>query len=107
MEILVPADLHFDEILDNDVLSGSGEAIKQVGQAADTLIIAGDLSEHAATKWPRAIRWLGALYPKSKTVIFPGDHDYYGDNLTLLDKELDVVCCELGCSFRQCRRLVL
>lgn len=107
MKILVLADLHFDEILDLDILSVLGEAIEHVGQEADAMIIAGDLSEHAATTWPSAIRWLGAHYPRSKTVIFPGNHDYYGGNLTLLDKELDVVCREAGCSFGQCRRLVL
>jgi len=39
-------------------------------------------------------------------VIIPGNHDYYGGNLSLLDKQLDRICGEAGCVFGQCRRLV-
>jgi predicted phosphohydrolase len=39
-------------------------------------------------------------------VIIPGNHDYYGGNLSLLDARLDRICHEAGCAFGQCRRLV-
>ena len=107
MKILVLADLHLDEILDRDILIRLGEAIKLVGRDADAMIIAGDLTEHAASKWPRAIRWLGNHYPIAKTVILPGNHDYYGENLSTLDAELDAICRNAGCAFGQCRSLIL
>lgn len=106
MKILVLADLHLDEVPNRDILKGLGEVIEHVGRDADVMIIAGDLTEHAAKTWPRAIRCLGAHLPTSKTVIFPGNHDYYGGNLSRLDKDLDVVCREGGCGFGQCRSLV-
>lgn len=40
-------------------------------------------------------------------MIFPGNHDYYRGNLDTLDRDLDRICQEAGCSFGQCRRLVL
>lgn len=107
MKILVLADLHLDEILDRDSLIRLGEAIELVGQDADAMIIAGDLTELAASQWPSAIRWLGSHYPVSKTVILPGNHDYYGGNLSTLDGELDAICRDAGCAFGQCRSLIL
>lgn len=107
MKILVLADLHVDEITDPEYLHRLGVAIQDAGKGADAMIVAGDLTEHAAEKWPPALRWLGTLYPLSKTVIFPGNHDYYGGNLSTLDAELDQICRDAGCSFGQRRRLVL
>lgn len=106
MKILVLADLHLDEILDRDTLIRLGEAIKLVGRDADAMIIAGDLTQHAVSKWPRAIRWLGNHYPAAKTVILTGNHDYYGGNLSTLDGELDAICRDGGCAFGQCRSLI-
>jgi len=107
MKILVLADLHVDEIWDREFLIRLGEAIEYVGQDADLMIVAGDLAETAASTWPSAIRWLGTLYPSAKTVILPGNHDYYyGGNLSTLDRQLDRICREAGCAFGQCRRLV-
>lgn len=108
MKVLVLADLHLEHILDRDYLIRLGEAIEYVGQGADALIIAGDLTESAVKNWRSAIRWLGTLYPSSKTVLFPGNHDYYhGGNISTLDKQLDRICRDSGCSFGQSRRLVL
>lgn len=107
MRILVLADLHLDEITDSAVLHRLGEEIQQAGQEADALIIAGDLTEHAAHKWPSAIKWLGKHYPTTNTVILPGNHDYYGGNLDTLDADLDRICREAGCGFGQCRRMEL
>ncbi|MBJ2152679.1 metallophosphoesterase [Paracoccus sp. IB05] len=107
MKILVLADLHLDEITDRDLLHRLGEEIAHVGQEADALIVAGDLAENAAHKWPGAIRWLGAHYPLAKTVLLPGNHDYYGGNLDTLDNDLNKICREAGCSFGQCRRMEL
>lgn len=107
MKVLVLADLHLEHILDREYLIRLGEAIEYVGQDADALIIAGDLTEFAAEKWRGAIRWLSTLYPSSKTVLLPGNHDYYHCNLSALDKQLDRICRDAGCSFGQCRRLNL
>lgn len=105
MKILVLADLHLDEITDRDLLHHLGEEIAHVGQEADALIVAGDLAENAAHKWSSAIKWLGKYYPSAKTVIFPGNHDYYGGNLDTLDNDLDRICRKAGCTFGQCRRM--
>lgn len=105
MKILVLADLHLDEIADKAVLRRLGEEITLAGQEADALIIAGDLMEQAAHRWPSAIKWLGAHYPSDKTVIFPGNHDYYGGNLDTLDTDLYRICHDVGCAFGQCRRM--
>lgn len=107
MKMLVLADLHLDEILDRAYLDHLGTAIHEAGQEADALIIAGDLTEGAAHKWPDALRWLGTHYPAAKTVIIPGNHDYYGGNLSTLDAQLDHICREAGCAFGQSRILVL
>ena len=107
MKILVLADLHVDEITDPEYLHRLGVAIQDAGKGADAMIVAGDLTEHAAEKWPTALRWLGTHYPLSKTAIFPGNHDYYGGNLSTLDAQLDQICHDAGCSFGQCKRLVL
>lgn len=107
MKILVLADLHLDEISDKAVLRRLGEEIALAGQEADTLIVAGDLTEQAAHRWPKAITWLGAHYPSEKTVIIPGNHDYYGGNLDTLDADLDRTCREAGCAFGPCRRIEL
>lgn len=107
MKILVLADLHVDHITDRDLLHRLGEEIQHAGKEADALIIAGDLTEHAAHKWPSAIRWLGTHFPSAKTVILPGNHDYYGGNLETLDADLDRICRDAGCGFGQCRRMEL
>lgn len=107
MKILVLADLHLDEITDKKLLRTLGEEIARAGSEADALIIAGDLTEQAAHRWPGAIKWLGAHFPTAKTVILPGNHDYYGGNLDSLDAELDRICREEGCAFGQCRRMEL
>lgn len=107
MKILVLADLHLDDITDRDLLHRLGAEIHNVGKEADAMIIAGDLTEHAAHKWPRAIKWLGKHYPSAKTVFLPGNHDYYGGNLDTLDADLDRICREAGCGFGQCRRMEL
>lgn len=106
MKLFVLADLHLDEIADPEYLRRLGDAIRDVGQDADALIIAGDLTEAAAQKWPDALRWLGSVYPAAKTVIIPGNHDYYGGNLSLLDRELERICADSGVGFGQCRTLV-
>lgn len=107
MKILVLADLHLDDITDRDLLHRLGAEIHNVGKEADAMILAGDLTEHAAHKWPRAIKWLGTHYPSAKTVFLPGNHDYYGGNLDTLDADLDRICHEAGCAFGQCRRMEL
>lgn len=106
MKLLILADLHLDEISE-DARHRLGRAIRHVGREADLLIVAGDLAEAARDTWPEEIRWLGTLHPTAKTVILPGNHDYYGGNLATLDGDLDQVCREAGCAFGQCRRLVL
>ena len=107
MKILVLADLHLDDITDRDVLHRLGEEIHYAGKEADAMIIAGDLAENAAHKWPSAIRWLRTHFPSAKTVILPGNHDYYGGNLGTLDADLDRICHDAGCAFGQCRRMDL
>lgn len=107
MKILVLADLHLDDITDRDLLHRLGEEIHHAGKESDALIIAGDLAENAAHKWPSAIRWLRTHFPSAKTVIIPGNHDYYGGNLETLDADLDRICRDAGCGFGQCRRMEL
>ena len=106
MKLLILADLHLDEIAE-EARHRLGRAIRHVGRDAELLIIAGDLAEAAVERWPDEIRWLGTLHPAAKTVIFPGNHDYYRSNLDTLDRDLARICQEAGCGFAQCRRLVL
>lgn len=107
MKLLVLADLHLDEIADPEYLRCLGEAIHDAGQEAEALIVAGDIAEDAAEKWPQALNWLGSLYPAEKTLIIPGNHDYYGGNLSMLDAQLDLICRDAGCRFGQCKRMAL
>lgn len=106
MKILALADLHLEHIRDQDHLLRLSEAIEYVSQDADLMIIAGDLAEAASNTWPSALRWLASSYPSAKTVIIPGNHDYYGGNLSILDRQLGRICSAAGCVFGQCRRLV-
>ena len=76
MKILALADLHLDEIQDRDILRRLGEAIREVAQEADLMIVAGDLAEDAIQNWPSALRWLGTLYPAGQTIVMSGNHDY-------------------------------
>ena len=105
MRLLILADLHLDEITDVELLHMLGEAIESAGRGADALIIAGDLTEFAVARWQGAIRWLGRHYPTKQTIIIPGNHDYYGGHLSMMDKDLDQICKAEGASFGQCRRL--
>jgi predicted phosphodiesterase len=105
MKLLVLADLHLDEISDRDLLDHLGDEIRDAARGVEALIIAGDLAEVAARKWPHALRWLGSLVPAARTVLIPGNHDYYGENLSTVDAELDRICSEAGCRFGQCQRL--
>jgi predicted phosphohydrolase len=107
VKLFVLADLHLDDITDADFLARLGGAIFRVGREADVMIVAGDLAEFAVDKWPSALRWLGTLYPSAKTVIIPGNHDYYSGNISTLDDQLERICTEAGCNFGQCRRIVL
>ena len=106
MKILALADLHLDEIQDRDILHRLGNAIREVGQEADLMVVAGDLAEQAVENWPSALRWLGTHYPAGQTIMITGNHDYYGGNLTTLDGDLERICRKAGCAFGQCRRLV-
>lgn len=105
MKLLVLADLHLDDISDRDLRDQLGEEIRDAATDVRALIIAGDLAEAAARKWPEALRWLGTLFPAARTVIIPGNHDYYGGNLSTLDPEMELICREAGCHFGQCRRV--
>lgn len=107
MKLLVLADLHLDDITNLDRLHRLGAALGSIGKEANALIVAGDLAEFATHRWPDAIRWLGRHYPTARTVLLPGNHDYYGENLATLDGSLERICRDLGCGFGQCRRLVL
>ena len=107
MKLLILADMHLDEITDVEVLRTLGEAIARVGQEADALIIAGDLTEAALHRWPSAIRWLGKHYPTAHTVFIPGNHDYYGGRLDTLDEDLERLCHAEGASFGKCLRMDL
>ncbi len=107
MKILVLADLHLDELTDQDFRQRLGEAICDTGHQAEALIIAGDLTDRASKNWPDAIRWLGTLYPTLKTVIMAGNHDYYGDNIDRAETVLDQICKGAGCAFGQRRSMVL
>ena len=107
MKILILADLHLDEYSEKLALRALGDEIRVAAQGVDALIIAGDISDWAFTKWRDAIRWLGTLYPSSKTILLPGNHEYYGDNIEMADAQLDQLCREAGCQFGQLRTMVL
>ena len=105
MRLLILADLHLDEITDVELLRVLGEEIASASKDADALIIAGDLTDAAESRWPDAIRWLGKHYPTQQTVFIPGNHDYYGGHLLRLDNELEHICKAEGASFGQCHRM--
>lgn len=107
MKLLILADLHLDEIADQELLSRLGDEIAKAGREADALIIAGDMTESAVNVWPSAIRWLGKYYPTAQTTFIPGNHDYYDGRLDTLDADLERICQAEGASFGQCRRMDL
>lgn len=107
MKILLISDLHIDDSDQSQHLNRIADAIRLVGQEADALIIAGDLTDLASEKWPGALKWLGHLYPSGQTILFPGNHDYYGENIDTLDQGLETICSSAGCSYGQCRTIVI
>jgi 3',5'-cyclic AMP phosphodiesterase CpdA len=102
MRLLVLADLHLDEVTDPHHLAALSDAIGKAGKGADLMIVAGDLAENAIRNWPKALHWLGRLYPLAQTIVVPGNHDYYGGNLSTLDGDLARICNDAGCRFGQC-----
>lgn len=104
MRLLVLADLHLDEVTDPHHLAALSEAIGEAGRGADLMIVAGDLAENAVLNWPKVLRWLRRLYPAAQTIVVPGNHDYYGGNLSTLDGDLALICKDEGCRFGQCLR---
>jgi len=75
MRLLVLADLHLDEVTDPHHLAALSDAIGEAGRGAELMILAGDLAENAVGNWPKALRWLGRLYPSAQTIVVPGNHD--------------------------------
>lgn len=102
MRLLALADLHLDDVTDPHHLAALSDAIRETGKNADLMIVAGDLVEAAVQNWPKALHWLGRLYPSAQTIIVPGNHDYNGGSLSTLDGELARICAEAGCRIGQC-----
>lgn len=97
--IMVVADLHLDQWKHAglDPLQALGPA---EWQGLEALIVAGDLSNEAARKWPRYLARLAALMDPARIHILPGNHDYYGMRLGQ-DADLAELCRAHGIGFLQ------
>ena len=97
--VLVVADLHLDQWKhqDRDPLDALTDA---EWAGLDGLIVAGDLSNAAARKWPRYLARLALRMDPARIHILPGNHDYYDLRLGD-DAVLKGLCANHGINFAQ------
>ncbi len=97
--VLVVADLHLDQWKHRgqDPLEGLSPA---QWAGLDGLIVAGDLSNAAARKWPRFLARLAGRMDPARIHILPGNHDYYDLRLDE-DAPLAALCADHGVNFAQ------
>lgn len=70
----------------------------------DALIIAGDLADAPFSHWPAAFAYLRRFIDPSKTIVVPGNHDYYAGYLNA-DDELENLTTAAGAHFAQQREI--
>lgn len=102
-DILFLSDLHLDIWADAglDPLSG----ITSDAQPGH-VVVAGDLCNNGAKRWPRYLAQLQARFPEAQIIILPGNHDYYGACLDREDKLADAASAA-GAIFAQKTAIVI
>ena len=78
--ILVLADLHLDKWL-HAGLDPLAHLAPETLRSIDLCILAGDLTDDARKKWPRAFDWIAERIDPAKCHVFEGNHDYYGSTI--------------------------
>lgn len=105
-KVAVLADLHYDSysITGTEPFASHGLDRCLPWSELDALIIAGDLANAPFTNWPAAFAYLRRFMAPSRTIIFPGNHDYYAACLNA-DDELEKLADAAGVHFAQQREL--
>lgn len=80
VRLLVLGDLHLDKWL-HAGLDPLAQLSSETLCSIDLCILAGDLTDDARKKWPRAFDWLAERMDLAKCHVFEGNHDYYGSTI--------------------------
>ena len=105
-KVAVLADLHHDSYskIGRGPFESHGLGRSLPWAELDALIIAGDLANAPFSNWPAAFAYLRRFMNPSRTVIFPGNHDYYMGFLNA-DDELEKLADAAGVHFAQQREV--
>ncbi|WP_164982697.1 metallophosphoesterase family protein [Leisingera sp. NJS204] len=105
-KVAVLADLHHDSYkkIGRGPFESHGLDNSLPWAELDALIIAGDLANAPFTNWPTAFAYLRCFVDPSRTIIFPGNHDYYAEYLNA-DDELEKLAIAAGGHFAQQREV--
>lgn len=105
MSAVILADLHLD-------IWGEGHTDPFQGSDPDRLravrhcIVAGDLTNHGAKKWPRMVDLIRTNMPDAEVYLLPGNHEYYGGRIDREDK-LEEAAQAAGAQFVQKKTLLI
>ncbi|UWQ75810.1 metallophosphoesterase [Leisingera sp. M658] len=105
-KVAVLADLHHDSYnkIRREPFESHGLDRSLQWAELDALIIAGDLANAPFTNWSAAFAYLRRFIDPSRTIIFPGNHDYYAACLCA-DDELEKLAKAAGVQFAQQREV--
>ena len=105
-KVAVLADLHHDSYskIGRGPFEAHGLDRSLPWSELDALIIAGDLANAPFSNWSAAFAYLRRFMDPSKTIVIPGNHDYYASFLNA-DDELEKLAEAAGTHFAQQREV--
>ncbi|UWQ74422.1 metallophosphoesterase [Leisingera sp. M658] len=105
-KVAVLADLHLDSYrnIGKEPFESHGLDSSLQWAELDALIIAGDLANTPFSNWHAVFAYLSRFMDPSRTIIFPGNHDYYMGFLNA-DDELEKLAEAAGVHFAQQREV--
>ncbi|KIT15570.1 metallophosphoesterase [Jannaschia aquimarina] len=105
LRLLVLADLHIDKWLVHrrDPLD---HLIPEDWASVDLCVLAGDLTDEAPKRWPRAFDWLGKRIALGRVHVFEGNHDYYETAFDDGGRHAEIAAAQ-GANYAQMGRIVL
>lgn len=105
MSVVILADLHLDIWAE-----GHKDPFRETDpdrlRAVRHCIIAGDLSNHGAKKWPRMVDMIREKMPDAEMYLLPGNHEFYGGRIDREDK-LEDAAHAAGAHFIQKKTLLI
>ena len=105
LRLLVLPDLHLDKWLsfDRDPLDHLTPAD---WASVDLCILAGDLTDEAPKRWPRAFNWLAERIDLGRVHVFEGNHDFYATAFDDGGRHAEIAAAH-GVNYAQMGRIVM